>query len=149
MTDIQFYYLASPLDRVLPKLLEKSLQSGFRVLVKCASGEQAEALNGLLWTYDPDSFIPHGTAKDGHSALQPVYLSAENDNPNASDLVIVTDGSQLEPAAEIKRVLDITDGNDAAAIAQAQQRLADYRAKGHAVSCVRQNASGGWEKLAA
>lgn len=150
MTDVQFYHLTStPLERVLPKLLEKSLQSGFKVLVKLATEEKAELLNTLLWTYNPDSFLAHGTAKDGNAALQPVYLTAAAENPNQASLFIVTDGSEIEAVPELKRVLDIVDANDETAVKDAERRMAQYRKEGLNVSCVRQTISGGWEKQAA
>ena len=147
MTDIQFYFLAMPLDRMLPKLLEKAFAGGMKTRVKFASEEKAELMNTLLWTYDPDSFLPHGTKKDGNGALQPIYLTASNDNPNAASLVIVTDGSEISADAPPQRAFDIVEAHDEAAMNAAQSRLGQYRQQGHAVSCVRQTPSGAWEKL--
>jgi DNA polymerase-3 subunit chi len=149
MTDIQFYHLSAPLERVLPKLLEKSLAGGFRAVVKLPSEEKAENMSALLWTYDPDSFLPHGTAKDGQSEQQPVFLTATDENPNHADLMIVTDGTEPDTGQTIKRVLDLVDGNDAEQVSKAQERQRKYAAAGHNVSCIRQTASGGWEKQAA
>ena len=146
MTDIQFYHLFQSLERFLPKLLEKSLQGGFRTRVKLASSDQAEAMNGLLWTYSPDSFLPHGTAKDGYSEAQPIYLTAAHDDPNQADMVIVTDGTALEKDDVVKRLLDIVDGNDEQAVAQACARQQRYQEKGHNVTYVRQMPNGTWEK---
>jgi DNA polymerase-3 subunit chi len=146
MTDIQFYYLSAPLERVLPKLLEKSLAGGFRARVKFASEEKAENMNTLLWTYNPDAFLPHGTAKDGYGEQQPVYLTAADDNPNRADLIVITDGSKIEEDAGVKRVLDLVESADEAALGSADERQRAYAAQGHSVSCVRQTASGGWEK---
>ena len=62
MTEILFYHLQrQPLERVLPPLLEKSLERGWRVVVQAASDERVEALDAHLWTYRDDSFLPHGT----------------------------------------------------------------------------------------
>ncbi len=75
MTAIQFYHLtATPLERALPKLLEKALAGGFRALLVAPSDERVEQLNQLLWTYDPNSFLPHGSVKDGHVDEQPILL---------------------------------------------------------------------------
>ena len=52
MTEILFYHLQrQPLERVLPALLEKSLERGWRVVVQAASEERIEALDAHLWTY--------------------------------------------------------------------------------------------------
>jgi DNA polymerase-3 subunit chi len=150
MTEIQFYHLTStPLERALPKLLEKALQGGFRTLVLMGSDEKAEAMNDQLWVYDAASFLPHGTAKDGSDEDQPIYLSTKAHNPNHADLLVVTDGSELEFDPTLKRVLDIFDGTDDAATANARKRWKKYQSEGHQVTYVKQTAAGSWEKQAA
>lgn len=146
MSDIQFYILNAPLERVLPKLLEKSLAGGFRALVKMASEEKAETMSTLLWTYNPDSFLPHGTAKDGYGEQQPIFLTAADENPNRADLVVITDGTEIEAESAIRRVLDLVEAGDAAGLSAAGARQRKYAAEGHSVSCVRQTPTGGWEK---
>ena len=75
MTTIQFYHLtATPLERALPKLLEKAYGGGFTTLLVADSEEYVEHLNQLLWTYDPGSFLPHGSVKDGNVEQQPILL---------------------------------------------------------------------------
>lgn len=150
MTDIQFYHLTStPLERALPKLLEKALQGGFRTLVLMESDDKVEAMNNQLWTYDPDSFLPHGTAMDGNGAAQPIFLTAKEEHPNHANLLVVTDGSELDFDANVKRVLDIFDGNDETATANARKRWKKYQGEGHQVSYIKQTATGSWEKQAA
>jgi len=76
MTAIQFYHLtATPLERALPKLLEKAVAGGFRTLLVDESDARVEQLNQLLWTYDAGSFLPHGSAKDGRAEEQPILLA--------------------------------------------------------------------------
>ena len=65
MADVLFYHLErQPLERVLPVLLEKTLERGWRAAVQTASQAYAEALDGHLWTYREDSFLPHGLASE-------------------------------------------------------------------------------------
>ena len=60
MTEIAFYHLErSPLERALPKLLEKTLEAGKRALVVVGSVERVEAFDGLLWTYHQEAWLPH------------------------------------------------------------------------------------------
>ncbi|MBT4701302.1 MAG: DNA polymerase III subunit chi, partial [Rhodospirillaceae bacterium] len=62
MTSVAFYHLQKwPLDRALPKLLEKTVEAGKRAIVMAGSDDKIEALNGLLWTYENDSWLPHGS----------------------------------------------------------------------------------------
>ena len=75
MTEVLFYHLQrQPIERVLPSLLEKSLERGWRVIVQAASEERVEALDAHLWTFRDDTFLPHGVwrdpeARDPHASL--------------------------------------------------------------------------------
>src|SRR5690606_9646272 len=83
MTEISFYHLTrQPLNKALPRLLEKVLAAGHRALVLAGSEERVEDLDAALWTYDPDSFLPHGSRVLGHAARQPIYLTTAEENPN-------------------------------------------------------------------
>ncbi len=90
MTEIYFYHLQhQPLERVLPTLLEKSLERGWRVVVQAASEERVEALDAHLWTFRDDSFLPHGTHKQPEAEQQPILLTVNDDNPNKADRAAV------------------------------------------------------------
>ena len=68
MAEIGFYHLlTTPLERALPRLLERARAQGYRIVVRAASPERVEHLNALLWTYDEASFLPHGSARDGNA----------------------------------------------------------------------------------
>ena len=148
MTEVSFYHLQRVgLDRALPKLLEKALERGLRVLVRAGSDDRVEALNAALWTYDPDSFLPHGSKADGNSAQQPIYLTADAaENPNAATMLVLVDGMEAEDVGVFARVLDMFDGNDAEAVEAARARWRALQAGGHALTYWQQTDSGGWEK---
>ena len=49
MTEVLFYHLQNmTVENVLPPLLEKSLERGWRVIVQSTSQERAEALDALV-----------------------------------------------------------------------------------------------------
>src|SRR5947209_8438333 len=99
MTEIWFYHLQrQPLERVLPKLIEKSLEKGWRVAVQARSEERLDALDSWLWTYSDESFVAHGRERDGDSALQPVYLTVGLENPNRAALRVFIEGAEMAPA---------------------------------------------------
>ncbi|NBP72253.1 MAG: DNA polymerase III subunit chi, partial [Alphaproteobacteria bacterium] len=51
VTEVSFYHLLhTPLDRALPKLIQKVLESGARAVIRTGSAERAEALSSVLWT---------------------------------------------------------------------------------------------------
>ena len=61
MSEVLFYHLeARSLEAVIPQLLEKTLERGWRAVIEVGSTERAEALDSHLWTYRDDSFLAHG-----------------------------------------------------------------------------------------
>lgn len=147
MTEIGFYRLRrSPLERALPRLVERILERGARAVILAGSEERAEALNALLWTYDPDSFLPHGSARDGAPEMQPVWLTARDENPNGANVLVVTDGTSPAEIGRFERCLDLFDGNDPAAVAAARERWRVYAAAGHGLTYWRQDDGGRWVK---
>jgi len=149
MTEISFYHLRhTPLERALPKLIEKVLESGARAVIRTGSTERAEALNGALWTFDQDSFVPHGTALDGNAPLQPVWITPHEENPNGADILVLTDGAESAEVANYRRCLEMFDGRDEAAVADARRRWKSYKDAAHELTYWQQTEGGGWEKKA-
>ena len=147
MTDIGFYHLTrDPLERALPKLLEKAHASGARVVVMAGSAERVNALDQLLWTYDPASFLPHGSSRGGEAEAQPIWLTVDDENPNEASILVLTDGASSERMAEYTRCLEMFDGNDEAVVTTARERWRGYAAAGHALTYWQQTEQGGWEK---
>ena len=152
MTQIAFYHLeAWPLEQALPKLLEKTLALGKRALVLAGSRERVEALNGLLWTYHQDAWLPHGSAADGDAEEQPVWLavaddSPDGDNPNRAEYLFLTDGAISARVADFERCFELFDGRDPAALQAARDRWKDYATAGHELTYWRQTDAGGWKK---
>jgi len=148
-TEIYFYHLERrTLDEVLPTLLELSLKRGWRAAVQAASEERVEAIDTLLWTYREESFLPHGTARDGRASSQPVYLTAGDDNPNAAQVRFLVDGAILADASPYLRVAYVFDGRDQAAVARAREVWQEAKARGDAVSYWQQDVDGRWQQKA-
>lgn len=151
MTEIRFYHLtSSPLDRALPRILEKALSGGKRAVVVAGSPERAQALDGQLWTYDDRSFLPHGCASAAgaadFAADQPIWLTTEVENPNGADLLVLIDGQTVAAPDDWPLVCEIFDGNDETALAAARARWKALKDGGHALTYWRQTDTGGWEK---
>ena len=147
MTEIGFYHLkTSPLERALPRLVERALGAGHKVLVMATSRERIEALDRALWTFDEASFLPHGSAATGLAERQPVWLTSMDENPNGADLLILTDGAESTALASFARCLDLFDGNDAEAVALARRRWAAAKAAGHNLTYWQQTDAGGWAR---
>lgn len=147
MTDISFYHLQrQPLDRALPKLLERVIAASMKALVLVDNVEHVASLNSSLWTYDQDAFLPHGSAKDGDAELQPIYLTTDQENPNRAQVLVLVDGGAHKDLTQFDRCLDMFDGNDDEAVAQARLRWATYKDAGHNVTYWQENDAGKWEK---
>ncbi len=97
MAEIGFYHLLStPLERALPKLLERARAHGHPIVVRCGSAERVAQLDAVLWTYEEASFLPHGSARDGDAASQPIWLTDRDENPNRATMLVLVDGVEAE-----------------------------------------------------
>ena len=147
MTEILFYHLQRhPLERVLPALVEKSLERGWRVVVQAASEERVEALDAHLWIFRDDSFLPHGTWREAEAAEQPVLLTVHDSNPNGAAVRFLVDGAPVPvDAAGYERIVLLVDGNDPDAVAAARERWSEGKAKGFEVTYWQADENGRWQ----
>jgi DNA polymerase-3 subunit chi len=150
MTEVWFYHLQRrPLEQVLPNLLERSLEKGWRAVVQGASDERIEALDALLWTYRDDNFLPHGTAKEADAAEQPILLTTAEHNPNGAKIRFLIDGAPVPAdAAAYERVALIFDGEDEDAVAAARACWSDVKAQGFDATYWQPDEQGRWVKKA-
>ena len=148
MTAISFYHLQHMgLEVALPKLLEKMLSQGLRGMVVLGSEERVAEMDSALWTYGQRTFLPHGTAADGASSEQPVYLTTNpGENPNRAQVLVLTDGVSTQDINRFDRVLDIFDGTDAEAVTVARGRWKSLGDAGHTLTYWQQTDAGGWKK---
>ena len=150
MTEVLFYHLQrQPLEKVLPTLLERSLERGWRVVVQAASEERVEALDAHLWTYRDDAFLPHGTFRESEAAQQPVLLTVQDDNVNGATVRFLIDGAPLpQDAAKYQRIVLLFDGEDDEAVAAARTRWTDVKAQGFDATYWQADEQGRWQKKA-
>lgn len=150
--EVLFYCLErKSLEDVLPGLLERTCERGWRAIVRLDSPERMNALDLHLWTYSDQSFLAHGTPETGFASLQPVYLTTGDENPNGAKVLFLTGaGVPTEwPVARfqnIERVVVLFDGLNP------EQRNAAYASwqkaadGGRVTAFWRQNPSGKWEQ---
>jgi DNA polymerase III subunit chi len=150
MTEILFYHLQrQPLERVLPTLLERSLERGWRVVVQAASEERVEALDAHLWTFRDDSFLPHGTWREPQAPEQPILLTVNDDNPNGAHVRFLLDGAPVPAdAAAYERIVLVFDGEDPDAVAAARTRWSEAKQHGFAVTYWQPDEHGRWQQKA-
>ncbi len=149
MGEVRFYHLTErPLESVLPVMLEKSLERGWRVVVRGTDPARIEALSVRLWTHGDASFLPHGTEADGQAARQPVWLCCDTSNPNGANTLFLIDGAEADASelATMDMVAILFDGLDEAAVAMAREQWLLVSDAGLKAVYWAQNEGGAWVK---
>jgi DNA polymerase-3 subunit chi len=145
VAEFSFYQLLrTPLEQALPKILEKVRELGLNAVVVVGSEARVDNLSQLLWTYDPASFLAHGSARDGNAADQPIWLTDRDENPNEAAVVVLADGATVAAPERFQRCIEIFDGRDEAATAAARERYRQAKDAGHMLKYFRQTERG-WE----
>jgi DNA polymerase-3 subunit chi len=150
MTEVLFYHLQGQKpENVLPTLLEKSLERGWRVVVQGASEERIDALDAHLWTYRDDGFLPHGTWREPEAAAQPVLLTVDEGNPNTATVRFLIEGAPVPADADsYQRIVLLFDGEDDEAVAAARADWTQAKAKGFDATYWQPDENGRWVKKA-
>lgn len=147
MTEVRFYHMVQKrIEKALPEIVAKALERGYRVIIKSSSQERVEALDSVLWSYDPASFLPHGFARDGFEDQQPVFLTTADDNPNNAKVLMLTDGATSDMVGTFDLCCELFDGNDETAVGDARARWKLYKGQGFDLAYFQQNDEGRWEK---
>lgn len=149
MTEVLFYHLETrPLDAVLPVLLEKSLERGWKAVVEVGGAERLEVLDTTLWTYRDDSFLPHGVASgQATDGQHPVVLTDRADNPNGAQVRFFVDRAVPRDTGDYARIVFMFNGHDPEAVEEARDAWRALR-EGNDVTYWQQDGDGRWVKRA-
>jgi DNA polymerase-3 subunit chi len=146
--EVWFYHLErTGLEQALPELLEKTLARGWKAIVRTPEPQRVEHLDGWLWSYRDESFLPHAPAAEPSAARQPILLTTEFDNPNGADALFLIDGAEPGELGGYTRCVVLFDGADQAQVLNARRQWTAVKGQGFAVSYWKQQARG-WEKTA-
>lgn len=149
MTEISFYHLLhQPLTNALPKLLEKVAGAGMKAVIKVSSEERMAELDEVLWTFKPDSFLPHDDMKSNHPDQQTIYLTTGDENPAGATVLVLVDSMESDQIHAYDRCLEMFDGRNETATAAARTRWKAYKDTGHDLTYWQQTEQGGWTKKA-
>ncbi len=149
MTRIDFYHLQkTPLEQVLPKLCEKAYSTGKRIKILLDNDERIEFINSLLWTYSEESFLPHGSKKDGFVEEQPIFISTNIENENGASILILADGAQIDISLlnTYERILNIFDGMSDLALTSAREYWKKIKTTDNELHYWQQNDNGVFEQ---
>jgi len=148
MTEILFYHLEQrPLEAVLPILLEKTLERGWRATIELGTDEAVNELDTKLWTYSEESFLPHGRGDAEQAQDLPVALVSDNSNPNEAQLRFFAKGAVPSADGDYQRLVFLFDGHDPEMVTAARKSWKELSGK-HELTYWQQEPNGKWVKKA-
>jgi len=150
VTDVNFYHLQSdPLNRALPRLLEKVYERQLTALIRGRTEDCLEELDECLWSFNPSSFMPHAFQQEGSEAVnQPILLTlSSNQNLNNAKVLVLVEDAEASDIGDFDRCLYMFDGKDENALAAARTRWKLLKDQDVPVSYYQQTETG-WQKMA-
>lgn len=92
MTLIDFYVLqqqeVDAQHHFACRLIEKAVRQGNRVMVATKDEEESRKLDESLWSFRPDSFVPHALLGEAHADQAPVLISHGEDDDTHHDVLV-------------------------------------------------------------
>lgn len=132
---VDFYLLEDPSPegrwQVICRLIEKAWLRKHQVFVFCDTEADAETLDEALWTFKPQSFIPHNLQGEGPDYPPPVQIG--HAEPRGFNDILVNLSAGI-PAfyGRFQRVIEIISGEEATREA-GRARYRGYRTAGCAL----------------
>ena len=133
MPRADFYLIDKPRFREQPLLLvcelaKRGFAANLPILVLARDAAQAEAIDDLLWSFDPDEYLPHQIAgMDEGDDDTPILISTPDmDIPARPLLINLRDAA---PAGNFDRVLEVVPA-DPSARGPLRERWKHYQALG-------------------
>jgi len=128
-----FYLIAKPRFCAQPLLLvcelaKRAVESGQPTLILARDAAQAEQLDDLLWSFDPDAYVPHQIAgADIEEEEADVLIAApEHDTPLRPLVINLRDAPV---AGDFQRVLEVVPADESAR-GPLRERWKQYQARG-------------------
>jgi DNA polymerase-3 subunit chi len=112
MPQISFYHLSKTnLEEALPKLLEKVLETNGKAVVLCNDDGKVKLIDGLLWSVGGKRFIPHATANDNDVEMNPVFITAKEENPIEANFLVNLKLEDSDFYSKFQRTLLVFNGS--------------------------------------
>ena len=137
MPRADFYLIDKPRFREQPLLLvcelaKRGFAANLPILVLARDAAQAEAIDDLLWSFDPDEYLPHQIAgmDEGDDETPILIATPEMDVPARAMLINLRDAA---PTGSFDRVLEVVPA-DPSARGPLRERWKHYQALGFDVT---------------
>lgn len=137
MGQVNFYTLSSAEPgaalQFACRLTEKARELGHRVYIQTSNPAQARALDDLLWSQRPTSFIPHALREDPSAPLSEVVtVAALAPPPEFTDVLINLASTACQQHGQFARINEIVAA-DVDSIRDGRERYRYYREAGVAL----------------
>jgi DNA polymerase III subunit chi len=145
--EVSFYHLSSvPLEKALPRLLEKILEKKqHKIIIKVINDEMLKVIDNVIWTFASRSFVPHGTKNDKNPELQPIYITDSDEIPNNADIFVnLTESSYV--GNNFAKIIEMFDGSDELILANARKKYKEYKLSNYDLIYWKQQEDGSWQK---
>ncbi|AFU98338.1 DNA polymerase III subunit chi [Simiduia agarivorans] len=132
MTRIDFLAVndASPEARLhlAARLTQRALREGRRILIACTDAGQQATLDSLLWTFEPESFIPHAT--DIADPQSPVTLCTGEECGDHHDVLINLQSPAPAFFSRFERLFEVIC-QDPSILSSTRANWAYYKSRGY------------------
>ena len=136
MTRVDFYVLpdadAGAKDRFVCRIADKAYRAGHRVYVLTPDDAYARALDELLWTFHPGSFVPHElhSGADNGDSDTPVLIGHHEPPAQHHDVLISLWREVPTFFSRFQRLIECV-GSDDDDKSQSRSRFRFYRDRGY------------------
>ena len=137
MPRADFYLIDKPRFREQPLLLvcelaKRGYAANLSILVLARDAAQAEAIDDLMWSFDPDEYLPHQIAgmDEGDDDTPILIATPDMDIPARPMLINLRDAA---PNGSFDRVLEVVPA-DPSARAPLRERWKHYQSLGFEVN---------------
>ena len=126
-----FYLLDSNENKLLfaCRLLEKAYKLGHKVFVYCNDHKETETLDELLWTFKPESFIPHNIQGEGPEPPPTIQLGFNNEPRGFEDILLNLHVDIPAFYKKFSRIMEIVSADEECK-KQSRARYKEYKKQG-------------------
>jgi DNA polymerase-3 subunit chi len=144
---VNFYQLTlSPLDKILPRLLEQIItQKANRILLVCPDKSTMQKMDALLWTFAQLSFLPHATEDDPMPEEQPLLVTTSADH-NLNNANIICTLTYQKPLINFEKLIVMFEQDDIEKKAQIKKLYAELQQQDSLQFNYFIQNSSGWQK---
>ena len=132
MTQVDFYVLPESGSltafAAVGRIAEKAMARGHRVFVQVKDAPAADDLHSILWTFRPESFLPHGIV--GADDDDPLVIGWNDPSLEHDDVLINTTSAIPGHFARFGRLAEIV-APDAATLEASRKAWRFYRDRGY------------------